>query len=80
MAQYMKEYRMRKAAALLVAGSSSVAEIAAAAGYGSQSKFAAAFKQVMQLAPSEYRMSALPVRIYSSEGSRVPPVCGFFLS
>lgn len=56
MAQYMKEYRMRKAAALLVAGSSSVAEIAAAAGYGSQSKFAAAFKQVMQLAPSEYRM------------------------
>lgn len=30
--------------------------IAAAAGYGSQSKFAAAFKQVMQLAPSEYRM------------------------
>lgn len=55
-AQYMKEYRMRKAAALLVAGSSSVAEIAAAAGYGSQSKFAAAFKQVMQLAPSEYRM------------------------
>ena len=55
-AQYMKEYRMRKAAALLVAGSSSVAEIAAAAGYDSQSKFAAAFKQVMQLAPSEYRM------------------------
>lgn len=52
----MKEYRMRKAAALLFAGSSSVAEIAAAAGYGSQSKFAAAFKQVMQLAPSEYRM------------------------
>ena len=35
---------------------SSVAEIAAAAGYGSQSKFAASFKQVMQLAPSEYRM------------------------
>ena len=55
-AQYMKEYRMRKAATLLVAGNSSVAEIAAAAGYGSQSKFAAAFKQVMQLAPAEYRM------------------------
>ena len=30
--------------------------MAATAGYGSQSKFAGAFKQVMQLAPLEYRM------------------------
>lgn len=54
-AQYMKEYRMHKAAALLLKSSGSVAEIAAEAGYSSQSKFAAAFKQVMQLAPAEYR-------------------------
>lgn len=55
MAQYMKEYRMNKAAALLLKTGSSIAGIAAQCGYASQSKFAAAFKSVMQLALAEYR-------------------------
>ena len=61
-AQYMKEYRMHKAAALLLKAEGSVAEVARASGYTSQSKFAAAFKDVMQISPAEYRLRYAAVK------------------
>lgn len=54
-ATYMKEYRMRQAAELLRETNDTVAEIAQKAGYRSQGKFSGAFKDVMQILPTEYR-------------------------
>ncbi len=54
-ASYMKEYRIKEAARMLRENSSSVSEIAAAVGYESQSKFTAAFKEVLQILPTAYR-------------------------
>ncbi len=54
-AAYMKEYRMKYAATLLRESNSSIADIAAAVGYSSQSKFTKAFKDIMQVLPVEYR-------------------------
>lgn len=54
-AAYMKEYRMKYAAKLLVGGTDSIAEIAASVGYKSQSKFTKAFKDIMQISPVAYR-------------------------
>ncbi len=54
-AAYMKEYRMKYAAKLLRESNSSIADIAAAVGYSSQSKFTKAFKDIMQVLPVEYR-------------------------
>lgn len=55
MAAYMKEYRIRRAAVLLRETDDSVAGIAAAVGYESQSKFGAAFKEIMEITPGRYR-------------------------
>lgn len=55
-AQYMKDYRMHYAANLLCQTRLTVREIAESVGYGSQSKFANAFKEVMELSPMEYRL------------------------
>lgn len=52
---YMKEYRMKEAAALLRQTQASVAEIASKVGYENQSKFAAAFRDVLKITPAEYR-------------------------
>lgn len=54
-ASYMKEYRIREAARMLRENSGSIAEVAAAVGYESQSKFAAAFREVFQIPPTMYR-------------------------
>lgn len=54
-ASYMKEYRMNRAAVLLRDSNNSIAEISAAVGYESQSKFSQAFKEVMQILPAAYR-------------------------
>jgi len=54
-AAYMKEYRVRQAAFLLRQTEQSVGEIALAMGYESQSKFGAAFKEIMKITPMEYR-------------------------
>lgn len=54
-AAYMREYRIRKAAELLRETRDSVAEIAAQVGYANQSKFTAAFKEIMQTLPTVYR-------------------------
>lgn len=58
-ASYMKEYRMKQAAVLLRNSNSTIAEISAAVGYESQSKFSKAFKEVMQILPAAYRKQYL---------------------
>lgn len=55
LAAHMKEHRMEQAAKLLKETDISIAEVAQAVGYDSQSKFTAAFKTVFQILPSEYR-------------------------
>ena len=54
-ASYMKHYRIRKAAELLRESSMSISDAASAVGYESQSKFSAAFKDIMKMLPSDYR-------------------------
>ncbi|MBZ9616737.1 helix-turn-helix domain-containing protein [Clostridium estertheticum] len=54
-AQYMKDYRMHHAANLLCQTTMTVGEISEMMGYESQSKFATAFKKIMQIPPVEYR-------------------------
>lgn len=55
MGAYMKEYRMKQAAVLLRQTRDSIAEVACNVGYENQSKFAAAFRDVMKISPGEYR-------------------------
>lgn len=52
---YMKEYRIRQAAVLLRQTQATIAEIANQVGYENQSKFATAFRDVLKIAPAEYR-------------------------
>lgn len=54
-ASYMKQYRIMQAAAMLRNSGESVSSIAAKVGYESQSKFSAAFKDVMKILPTDYR-------------------------
>lgn len=58
-ASYMKKYRLDRAAELLRTTTKSIAEIAGAIGYDSQSKFGAAFKHARGVSPSEYRNQIL---------------------
>ena len=55
LAAHIKEHRMEHAAQLLKETDLSIAEIAQAVGYDSQSKFSAAFKGFFQVLPREYR-------------------------
>ncbi len=59
-ASYMKHYRIRKAADLLRESSMSISDVASAVGYESQSKFSAAFKDIMKMLPSDYRRHSKP--------------------
>lgn len=52
---YMKEYRMKQAAVLLRQTKSTIAEIANQVGYENQSKFGAAFRDILKITPAEYR-------------------------
>lgn len=54
-AAHIKEHRMEQAAKMLRESDRSIAEIAQAVGYGSQSKFTAAFKAFFGVLPREYR-------------------------
>ena len=54
-AAHIREHRMKEAARLLRETDLSVAQIAAAVGYDSQSRFTAAFKATYQALPKEYR-------------------------
>ena len=55
LAAHMKEHRLERAAELLRHGDGSVAEIAAAVGYDSASRFSAAFRERFHMLPTEYR-------------------------
>ena len=57
-AAHIKEHRMEKAAALLRETDASMAEIARAVGYESQSKFTAEFRKTFETLPTEYRRAA----------------------
>ncbi len=57
-ATYMKDYRMQHAQKLLLHTDDSIAEIARAVGYESQSKFTTAFKDSTGMLPRDYRKSA----------------------
>lgn len=54
-ATYMKEYRVKRAIELLASTDWPIAQIAAAVGYESQSKFTQMFKSVTGVLPSSYR-------------------------
>lgn len=54
-AAHIKEHRMEKAALLLTQTELSIAEVARAVGYDSQSKFTAAFKSFFDTLPKDYR-------------------------
>ena len=54
-AAHIKEHRMEQAAKMLKETGKSIAEIARAVGYDSQSKFTAAFKTYFKVLPKEYR-------------------------
>lgn len=55
LASHIKGHRMEQAAALLRKTTHTVAEISAAVGYSSQSKFSAAFRETYEMLPLEYR-------------------------
>ena len=62
-AAHIKEHRLKAAAQLLREGTLPLAEIAAKAGYSSQSKFTAAFKEQFGMLPKEYRKQAAALAI-----------------
>ena len=53
--QYIKGYKMKAAASMLVSERVTVAEIAQRLGYDNASKFSAAFKGIMGVTPQNYR-------------------------
>lgn len=55
LAAHIKSHRMEQAARMLRESDWSIAEIAQAVGYDSQSRFTAAFKEVFDILPSAYR-------------------------
>ena len=54
-ATYMKEFRMRQAMKLLRETDAYIADIANQVGYETRGKFSKAFKDVVQVLPTEYR-------------------------
>ena len=55
LAAHMKQHRMERAAELIKNTDRSIAQIALAVGYESQSRFTAAFKEAFGVLPSVYR-------------------------
>lgn len=53
--QYIKGYKMKAAAAMLISEDISVADIAQRLGYDNASKFSAAFRDIMGVTPQQYR-------------------------
>lgn len=52
---YVREYRIKKATELLRNSTDSISDIANAVGYKTQSKFTQAFKDIINILPTEYR-------------------------
>lgn len=57
LASHIREHRMAQAAKLLTEGDESIAQIARAVGYESQSKFSTEFHKAFGVLPTEYRRS-----------------------
>ena len=57
LASHIREHRMERAARLLIEGDESVAQVARAVGYESQSKFSTEFHKAYGVLPTEYRRS-----------------------
>ena len=57
LASHIREHRMEHAARLLIEGDESVAQVARAVGYESQSKFSSEFHKAFGVLPTEYRRS-----------------------
>lgn len=57
--EYLRKVKMEQAAFLLRRGDETIAQIAEQLGYINQSKFAAAFKKVYGLTPTEYRKKCI---------------------
>ncbi len=53
--EYLTQWRMYKAGAMLCSNNTSLSEVASAIGYGSESSFRRVFKREMGAAPREYR-------------------------
>ena len=53
--QFRKEYRMHTATKLLIETQESIADIGITVGYSNASKFASAFRSVINMSPTEYR-------------------------
>ena len=53
--EYLTQWRMYKAGAMIRSNNMSFSEVASAVGYGSESSFSRVFKREMGVAPREYR-------------------------
>ena len=53
--EYLTQWRMHKAGAMIRSNNTSFSEVASAVGYGSQSSFSRVFRREMRVAPREYR-------------------------
>lgn len=60
---YIKDYRIRKSASLLLESSASIMDIAMSVGYRNQSKFSSNFKEKYKLSPLEYRLKHQGMKI-----------------
>ena len=67
---FMRSYRMQAAAVLLSRSRESISAIAGRVGYLNSSKFSAAFKEEMGMAPLEYRKSKLSFCLNGSKTNR----------
>jgi AraC-like DNA-binding protein len=53
--EYLTQWRMYKAGAMIRSHNASFSEVALAVGYGSESSFSRVFRREMGIAPKEYR-------------------------
>lgn len=60
---FIRHYKMQSAAVLLENSDKNIIEIAGMVGYDNGSKFAGAFKEVMNVSPKEYRNKAVELKL-----------------
>jgi AraC-like DNA-binding protein len=64
--EYLRQWRMYRAGAMIRSNNASFGEVASAVGYGSESSFSRVFRREMGVAPREYRRK-------TSDGLKPPP-------
>jgi transcriptional regulator GlxA family with amidase domain len=60
--EYLTQWRMYRAGAMIRANRTSLTDVSAAIGYGSESSFSRVFKRELGVAPREYRRRSLVVQ------------------